>query len=248
MYGHNLYGDLHPSISFDDGWCQGRAYLLHSGVALLYYSYLLQAIFRFFRVVLFNHRYLQTSRCIFLLTVLQWLISFLSTVPLLVLHHFQYLPLYFYCEILLSDNQGILLVSMLGYEPPMIGIGLIYVYIIHYMKKSKSHSVLQNRERSNRRDITVLRRILILIGLLVTLAFPTSVLWMIYLCTGYVHPLGYHIGWSTFSLSISILPVLSMFLTPQLRESFNCPCHRARRVEAITLIHVRPVEGTFVQQ
>ena len=248
MYGHNLYGDLHPNTSFDDGWCQGRAYLLHVGIALLYYSYLLEAIFRFFRVVLFKDQHLQTFRCIFLLTVLQWLIGFLSTVPILVLHHFQYVPLYFYCEILLSDNQGLLLVTLLGYEPPMIGIGLIYVYILYYMEKSKSQSTLQNHQRSNERDVSVLRRILILIGLLVTLAFPTTVLWMNYLHTGYVHPLSYHIGWSTFSLSLSILPGLSMFLTPQLRESFIVAWRRNRRIEPIIVVRLRQVEGAFTEQ
>jgi hypothetical protein len=248
MYGHNLYGDLHSNTSFDNEWCYARAYLLHVGISLLYFSYFLHAIFRFFCVVLFKHKQLQTFRFIVLLILLQWLISFLLTTPVAVLRHFQYVPLYFYCEIILSDNQGLLLLSILTYLLPMTGIGSIYVYILYYMKKSSSHSTLQSRQGANQRDLSVIRRILILIGLLITLAFPTSILWGIYLVTGYVNPFGYHIGWSTFSLSLSILPGLSVFLTPQLRESFTAARHRNRSVEPTIVIRLRRVEGALTQQ
>ena len=248
MYGHNLYGDLHSNTSFDSWWCYGRAYLLHVGTSLLYYSYLLQAVFRFFRIVLSNHRQLQSSRLIFLLVLFQWLISFLAVIPITVLRHFQYVPLYFYCEILLSDNQGLLIGGLLSYQLPMVGIGLIYVYILYYMKKSKRHLIVQNRLGANQRDLSVLRRILILIGLLVTLALPTSALWMNFLVTGYVIPIGYHVGWSTFTLSLSILPGLSVFLTPQLRELFTVPWHRNRRIEPTIIVRQRKIKETLTQQ
>lgn len=48
MYAHYLYGDLNNNISFDYWWCYLRAYFLHVSICLLFHSYLLQAIFRFF--------------------------------------------------------------------------------------------------------------------------------------------------------------------------------------------------------
>jgi hypothetical protein len=164
MYAHNLYGDLHANVSFDDGWCHARAYLLHSGLGLLYHSYLLQEMFRFVRVVLFRHKLLQNFRFTSLLVCIQWLMNFVLMVPVLRLQHFQYVPHYYYCEILLSDSQGLLLIGTLTYQWPMTAIGGIYCYIVYFMKKSKGQSVLQNRHNTNQRDLIVVRRIITLAG------------------------------------------------------------------------------------
>ena len=235
MYAHNLFGDLHANVSFDDEWCQVRAYLLHSGLGLLYHSYLLQAMFRFFRVVLFRHKRLQTFRFTFLLVCIQGFMNFALMIPVLRLHHFQYVPHYYYCEILLSNSQGLLLIGILTYQWPLSAIGGIYCYIVYFMKKSKGQSVLQNRRSTNQRDLVVVRRIVIIIGLLFILALPTTILWMNYIATGYVNPLGYHLGWSTFTFSLSILPATLAFLTPQLREVIAAAWRNTRRVNIVAL-------------
>ena len=235
MYGHNLCGDLYSNISFDNWWCYGRTYLLHTELCLLYHSYLLQAIFRFCRVVLYKHKRLQTFQFISSLILIQWLIGFLFMLPILFLHHFQYVPEYYYCEILLSDSLGLMLTGAITYSLPMGIIGGIYFYILYYMQKTRSQSVLRNRQQANQRDLVVLRRIIILLGLLVTLGFPTFFIWLGYMLTGYVNSIGYHLGWSMFTFSLSSLPSTFVLLTPQLRKLLMITIRKNQRIQPIMI-------------
>ncbi|CAF4168558.1 unnamed protein product, partial [Adineta steineri] len=164
MYAHNLYGDLYDNVSFDNQWCYIRAYLLYVGLATLYHSHLLQAVFRFFRVVFYKSKQLQTIRFMFRLVLIQWLMDFLLMLPVLFLHNFEYAPQYYYCQTLYVDIKKILLPAVITYYIPMVGIGVIYFYILYYMKKTKNQSVLQNRQVSNQRDLVVLHRIILLVA------------------------------------------------------------------------------------
>ncbi len=231
MYVHYLYGDVHENVSVDHWWCYLRAYFLHVGTSLLYHSYFLQAIFRFFRVVLYKHKHLQTLRFMCTLILIQWFIDFLCISPLLFLRYFQYIPQVYYCEILLTDTQGMLLMGVITYGIPMNGIGFIYGYILYYMRKRKSQLILQNRQQANQRDLTVLRRVMILLGMLFSLGLPTSILWGEYIFTGHANPIGYRLGWSLFTFSLSILPTISVLITPQLRELLLITCRRNRRIQ-----------------
>jgi hypothetical protein len=235
MHIHNLTGDLYENLSYNDWWCYVRAYLLHVGLSLLYHSYLIQSIFRFFRVVFYRNKKLQTFQFMFYLVLIQWLIGFIAMLPFLFLHYFHYISQYYYCEVLLSDTEGILSTGGITYYFPMFCIGIIYVYIIYYMKKTKSQSVLQNRQQSNQRDLVVLRRIIILIGLLIILCFPTVLIWLGYIFTGYVNPIGYKLGWTMFTFSLSILPLTSAFLTPQLRNLIMITWRKNPRIQPITI-------------
>lgn len=99
------------------------------------------------------------------------------------------------------------------------------------MKETRNESVLQNRHQANQRDLAVLRRIFILLGMLLTLGFPTVVFWGGYIFTGYANPIGYRIEWSLFTLPISILPTISILITPQLRELVKITCRLNRRIQ-----------------
>ncbi|CAF0986556.1 unnamed protein product [Adineta steineri] len=174
MYAHNLYDDLYGNVSFDNHWCYIRAYLLYVGLATLYHSHLLQPIFRFFRVVFYKSKQLQTIRFMFRLVLIQWLMDFLLILPVLFLHNFDYTPQYYYCQTLYIDIKKLLISTFIVYYIPMVGIGAIYFYILYYMKKTKNQSILQNRQVSNQRGLVVLHRINFLIGILFMVSFPAA--------------------------------------------------------------------------
>jgi hypothetical protein len=231
MYAHNLYGNSNENISFDTWWCYGRAYLLHVGIHLIYYSYLLQSCFRFFRIVLYKYKQLQNFRFMFGLIFIQWLIAFLFILPLLLLHNFHYLPQYHFCLVQLNDLQAALLAASVLYLFPMSIIGSIYFYIIYYMRQTKNVAIQQNRQRTNQRDVVVLRRIIILVGMLLFLSFPTLILWLAYLITGYLSPLVYHFEWLTFALSLSFLPMASALLSPNLKNLIISKWRQKQRIQ-----------------
>jgi hypothetical protein len=217
MYAHNLYGDVYGNISFDNSWCYLRAYFLHVGLATLYHSYLLQALFRYFRIIYFKLKRLQSVQFIFQLVLLQWSIDFLYMASILIPQHFRYISGYYYCQISYYNLPGLLISTCFVYYVPMFGITLIYLKITCYMKKKRGVLILQNRQRSNQRDFIVLCRILTLIGILFLLSFPSTLLWMSYFVTGYLYPFIYHFQWLTYVFSLSILPTISVVLTPHLR-------------------------------
>jgi hypothetical protein len=51
------------------------------------------------------------------------------------LDHFQYISQYYYCQVLYTNLQGLLLLSLVVYHLSMTDIGFIYSYIIYDMKK-----------------------------------------------------------------------------------------------------------------
>ncbi|UJR20426.1 hypothetical protein I4U23_023557 [Adineta vaga] len=173
MYGHNLYGNVSNIISLDSNWRYIRSYLLHVGLALLYHSFFLLACLRFFRIVLYKYKRLQRFEFIFAVVFIEWFIDFLSMAPLLIQKWVKYISGYYFCELLFSNFLPTAYAGMIAYVIPINGFIMIYIYIIHYMKKNKSQSILQNRQRTNQRDFIVLRRIITMIGLFVILCFPS---------------------------------------------------------------------------
>jgi hypothetical protein len=97
MYAYNEYGNLNSSVWLDGRWCQIRSYLAHVCLCAVYYSFVLQAIFRLFRIVFFKHRILQSFGVCILAVIIQWIISFLFILPTLLLNDFQYLPHEYSC-------------------------------------------------------------------------------------------------------------------------------------------------------
>ena len=242
MYAHNLYGDLYVNVSFDNWWCYLRFYFLLVALCSIYQSYLLQAFFHLFRVVFFKLKQLRNTRFIVRLIVIQWLLSFILILPSLIFNHFEYLPRHYHCQIIFENLDGLMLVAFPVYYFPMITIGLIYVSIIWYTRW-KTRSMFQQRQRrSSRRDLIVLRRITLLVSLLWALSFPNTILWLLYISTGHLFPLSYHLQWLTFAISLVVLPFASAYLTPQLRKSlkniqFQWPRSSQYQTEIIIDIH-----------
>lgn len=216
MFIYNFYGIIHPKISFDNTWCYTRAYLLHVGLCLIYYSYLLQACFRFFRISFSRNKNLQSLRFMFRFILIQWSIAFILILPNLILKNFQYSSQAYHCLILYPNLMGLLSTTSIIFYCPMIGIISIYFYILFYIHRKSNGSF--PRKRSTERDVIVLRRIVILVGMLLILSLPAILLWLIYMITGYIYPFSYQLQWLTFAFSLAILSIVSIFLTPQLQE------------------------------
>ena len=218
MFIYNLYGIIHPNISFDNAWCYTRAYLLHVGLCLIYYSYLLQACFRFFRISFSRNQNLQSIRFMFQFILIQWLIAFILIIPNLIFKNFQYASQAYHCLILYPNLIGLLSTTSIIFYCPMIAIISIYFYILFYIHRKSNGGFPQKRQRSTERDMIVLRRIVILVGMLLIISLPAIFLWIIYIITGDLYPFTYQLQWLTFAFSLAILSIVSIFLTPQLQE------------------------------
>jgi hypothetical protein len=169
------------------------------------------------------------------LIVIQWLASALSMMVILFLNGFEYASENYHCQILFSNVRGMLLASLTLSFGPTITSVVIYTYIMHHLKTTGTSTILQNRIRSNRRDIIVLRRILLLIGAVVLLSLPILVIWLIYLCTGYLNPLSYHFEWLFFAISSATLSIASAVLSPHLSRLIITRWRRRRQIQPAVL-------------
>lgn len=227
----NLYGNIHSNISMDDWWCYATAYVTSVAFYSLYHSYIIQACFRLFHVVFYKNKKLHSFRFMCLLILIQWSVDLLITIPTLLLHHYEYVPNNYYCSTPFTNLTVLMYIGILEYYIPMISIGSIYFYVLYFMKKTKGTSIQENhRQQSNQRDLSVLRRILILVSMLLMLSFPATVLLVLYVITGYLYPFIYQIQWLSMSLVLLMLPMVTVFLTPQLRELLMRRLRKNRRV------------------
>ena len=189
-----------------------------------------------FRLVLVGRKRLQSFQFTFPLVYIQWFMNLVFIVPVLRLHHFQHVPHYYYCGISLPDSQGSLLIGILTNQWPMTAIEGIYHYISYFIKKSKRPAALQNRDKTNQSDLTVVHRIIVIIACLLILALHNTVLCMNYIATGHVNAIDYHIGSSTCTFSLSMLPLMLACVTPQFRGFFTAAWRITRRIRLGTQV------------
>lgn len=219
MYSYNLQGNLNRSMSFGGRWCQIRTYFAHVCFCSFYYSFVLQAIFRLFRIILYRYKILQTLGVFILGILIQWILSFLFILPNLLLNDFKYLTLEFNCWIAFENIRGLIMVTFTIYNNPLSIIFTIYTQIIRYTRRA-SH-IQQRRQKSNIRDITILKRIVILALITVGIGLPTVIIVLIYLITKHVVPFAYHIQGLSISLGVLIGSISLVFITPQVQQVFS---------------------------
>lgn len=216
--GCNLYGDLYDNVNLDNWWCYASAYGTSVAYYLLYHSYIIQACYRLFHVVFYKNKKLYSFQFMCILIVLQWSLDCIITIPTWLLNHYEYVPNNYYCTTTYLHFNTIAYIGILEYYVPMFSVIAIYFCMIHYMKKKKSTTIQQGRHQENQRDLLVVRRIMILVGVLIALSFPSTVFYFWYVFTGYLYPQVYQLQWITISFVLAILPSVTVFLTPQLRE------------------------------
>jgi hypothetical protein len=90
------------------------------------------------------------------------------------------------------------------------------MYIIRYVQKT--NNTQQRRQNANKRDLNILKRIVILVTVVVGLGFPTIVVIFIYIITNYVVPSAYHIEGISLASGAFIASISLIFVTPQIQE------------------------------
>jgi hypothetical protein len=214
-----MYGNLHPSMSFDNYHCQIRSYFNYVFVCAFYYSCALQAIFRLCRVVFPQHIRLQ-SRYIFIIAIIiQWLISIIYVLNHLFLGDLQYQSDTGICWISFKNIRALSIAMAFVYGSPLIVMSLIYVCIIRYIRQPVQTQ--QIRQNANKRDKLVVKRMLVLILIAMAIGIPTGVLLIIYIISSYLTSLAYHIQALSLTSGLVVESIVLGMITPQVREIFK---------------------------
>jgi len=135
---------------------------------------------------------------------------------------YQYLPLQYRCWISFENIRGLLLATTIIYICPLLTILFISIYIIRYVRQTN-----QIRQRQQR-DLIVIKRISIFILVLTCIGLPTVSILFIWIISGKLIPIAYHIQGLSMSIGLFFAAICFAFITPQIQEIFNqrkpCVC------------------------
>ncbi|UJR20220.1 hypothetical protein I4U23_023351 [Adineta vaga] len=217
-----IHGHIYSLISLDDGiYCRFRAYLVLVSICTIFYSNTLQAMYRLCRVVFYLRPSLQSFQLYQILILIQWIICFLIAIPTFLLDDFKYLNTDYHCQIEFTSIRSTMLNGTLAYVIPMdITIGC-YMYTVRKMRQG-NNSLIQTmthiQKITARRDLIVLFRICILLGLLMVFYIPSSIILFIYIATGYLPWWSSQIQWLVFSISIICVTIALALISPHVRH------------------------------
>lgn len=207
---------------FDNSFiCHLRGYVLLSIHSTLYWSYALQAIFRFTRVIFSKYIWLyQLTVYLYIFIPIQFLIGFLSTFPLFIGFNTIYLlPNEPYCTASYDQLASLIYMPIVAFVLPLTIISICYMYIVQKTRRIKT--TIRPYQQRNRRDYLVIRRIIIIITILSMVSLPLLIDLFIYLPKGYTDPYMNSIGWVSSSINAIILAISLPFINPRMYELFK---------------------------
>ena len=216
---YRMYENFQPSISFNDYYCQLRAYIIYVFTCAFYYSCALQAIFRLFRVVFAKYRALQSSRIFAIAILIQWILSIFYILVYLLLGDFEYHPDISSCWFSLKNIRVTSTGAVFMYGGPLTIMVTIYAFIIRHVRRTAQTQ--QVRQNANKRDLLVVERIIILVSIGMGIGIPSIFVWIIYMITNYLTPFAYHIEVLSLAIGLAFESIALGFTTPQVRELFR---------------------------
>jgi hypothetical protein len=187
-----------------------------------------------------------------MLIIGQWSITILILLPPICLSWYVRLPTDEYCLVpytnLLAESYHIVMIYMI----PLVFITTVYIWIttfIRYSSPALSIRLAANQRQRNLRDLTVIKRIIILISVLVALRFPT-VIFMIYAVTvGHLYRFTFSIVGLITSVCMIFIGLMMIYITPQLRKNhFFFSIYRDNRVYTLQTFQQRLTVSTIRRQ
>ncbi|CAF3978860.1 unnamed protein product [Rotaria magnacalcarata] len=225
---------LKSSDFYNDSLCPLRGYFLHVFICAFFYSCLLQAIFRLFRVAFYklNSR---KSHYLFLIGIfLTWFIAFLYILLHLLKHDFEYTSLAYGCWISFANVYGLFQALLVMYVGPNSTVCLIYAYIVRYSRR-KTH-IQPHQQKLNSRDLIILKRIVIIVLVAMGIGIATLITFLVYIITNYLVPTAYHLQGLSISGGFFMGSVGFAFITPQIKDIFLMKKQRIAPVIVVDVI------------
>ena len=208
--------DRDTSIAARDYYCQIRSYVNYTFICAFYYSCVLQASFRLCRVVFPKRKALQSRGMCWLAIIGQWTLASAYIFVYLLLADFGYQPEIRSCWLSFTNIRALGIAMAFVYGVPLLIMALIYSRLIRYIRRT-AH-MQQLRQSSNKRDVLVVKRIIILVLIAMGIGIPTGCLLIAYMISGYKTPLAYHIQALSLTIGLVVESVALGYMTPQVRE------------------------------
>lgn len=136
--------------------------------------------------------------------------------PLLIWQDEVYISGDHYCFLRLTNVRAMLWMLFMCYGVPELSLSIIYLRIVYFLR-SQPNNMVQALKRRQQRDLLAIRRILINVGLLIVLGLPGIVV-SIMSFSGVEYPLSHRILWLGTEISLMVLSIQMLVMTPQLKK------------------------------
>ncbi|CAF0779765.1 unnamed protein product [Adineta ricciae] len=207
-----------------DVGCRWRGYFAYLSIAAVAYSYLIQAISRFFISILSGqYRWLTTFKTHYTLILLQWVTIIVIPLPSILTNDIYYRPSSL-CWVPLKKLIHVIYTYFAYYILPTLTICILYIMIFYRVKQgTKRAALLIKNNHHEKRDLELLRNIMVLLGIYLLGGLP-SVLFVIT-----ANEWIYLISIVSMSLTVAIEKISMIMLDRDIRQvTKNLMCRRTR--------------------
>ena len=218
---HSIYGHLHPESSFEGFSCRFKAYIMYLNGYVYFYSFLLQAVYRYFRIVNHTRIGFQSFRLYAILSIILWINGLWQILPCLLFRQIDYMPEEFHCQFPADSLPSSLIgLSIMFLTPYFLTLACYACTLYHVRKRSAELSQI-NRRASLRRDLTILKRIVLLLTLVILVAMPHVLIPVVYALFGYIPSWASPFEWLTTVLALFGVGFMQIFVSPPMRQLFT---------------------------
>ncbi|UJR07161.1 hypothetical protein I4U23_011449 [Adineta vaga] len=221
-----------------DPLCSVRAYFYHSTIAWIHHSLVLQAIQRYCKVRTLQIFHTRTRQLGFIL--IQWLFDFTFVLPVFLTGNMKKLTMDNLCFVSLDKLPLVFYLATVSFLLSDIIINIIYRLLVRYVHEISSR-VNGNRQIQMQRDLTMVRRVVLLNIPLLVIGIPVLiVLVLIVIRTDLLPKNTLRILVMMGNSPLSFMLLILLWTTPNLRQSFINNWNRMKQFVSIKKNSVRP--------
>jgi len=224
-----LCNDL-KQIQYQDSMCIVRGYLVYVSPALHAYSYVLATIYQYMLVVHPTRLFWNSARTQIILIIIGWILAFAFIIPFLFTGDIVYDFNNQICEIPLRLSFPVFYIPLVVFVIPITVVMVFYFKLVRYVKEMGKNLTPAATLLRAQRDLTMVRRIVILLQILLTAGCPMTVF---YVLSFFNHAPKYHtrIGYFFVGISLLCVMIVSFQFTDLLKASVKkIICGRRTRV------------------
>ncbi|UJR06948.1 hypothetical protein I4U23_011237 [Adineta vaga] len=218
--------------------CRFRSYFTYVSIGELMHSIMIQAISRFFFVILSTkYRWLTTIQTHYILISTQWLIVLFLTLPILIFDTARFYPRSF-CWIIPEYNNIDLYLFVINFILPFLTVIFVYFYILNRVHKIKRNQIIMsNSIQHQKRDLIILRNTMILISIGLMASIPNIILSIHY------YDIIYSIHLVCLTFSVTLVALCNVLLDREIRQTIQTYFQRQTiQVTRIQIINVKERE------
>ncbi|CAF1328259.1 unnamed protein product [Adineta steineri] len=183
-----------------------------------FHSFSLQAIYRLSRVIYPMHSKRQHYSLYIIMSFGQWIFSALELLPSLCIGDIEYLPNDYHCQVALTSMRGSLTVCLLGFLCPYIITVYCYIHTMCYVRRRTLTVLIFQQRSSVRRNLIILRRLVILLTCVISTAAPHGILPIVYSILGELPRWLVPLEWVLTIFALVTISVAILFVSPLVKK------------------------------